>query len=157
MKGLNKREIGERINRLRKESGIPAEEFYVQVGKIQQTFSSMERGINLPSAETLNSIASLCNVTTDYILTGQSYTHQGMDQNQSFVGMRGLDNVQTPLARNMFKSINQLSSGIKKFDGLVVDIHLLKSLEKTASTLSISSDMKIEIKNVQEDKVRLFA
>lgn len=60
--------IGTRIKQLRKENGLTQSELGSKLGVIKQTISSWENGISNPSNESVAAIASIFNVSTDYLL-----------------------------------------------------------------------------------------
>lgn len=61
--------IGTRIKQLRKENGLTQSELGSKLGVIKQTISSWENGISNPSNESVAIIASIFNVSTDYLLS----------------------------------------------------------------------------------------
>lgn len=60
--------IGTRIKQLRKENGLTQSELGSKLGVIKQTISSWENGISNPSNESVATMASIFNVSTDYLL-----------------------------------------------------------------------------------------
>lgn len=60
--------IGIRIKQLRKENGLTQSELGNKLGVIKQTISSWENGISNPSNETVAAMATIFNVSTDYLL-----------------------------------------------------------------------------------------
>lgn len=60
--------IGTRIKQLRKESGLTQSELGNKLGVIKQTISSWENGVSNPSNESVATMASIFNVSTDYLL-----------------------------------------------------------------------------------------
>ena len=77
---LSKVGIGNRVKILREESGISAKTFIENLGISQQGLSKIETGENYPSIMVLALIASLCGVTTDYILYGKDKIENYIDE-----------------------------------------------------------------------------
>ena len=65
---LDKAELGERIAAARKAKGFSQDYVAAQLNMIRQTYGAYERGISIPDALTLSALASLFDVTTDYLL-----------------------------------------------------------------------------------------
>ena len=60
--------LGEKIKRLRKETGISQEELADKVGVSRQTITKWESNLGLPDIENLKSLAVLFNISTDELL-----------------------------------------------------------------------------------------
>ena len=115
----------------------------------------IERGEREASRAALNMLSKTFGKTIDYILTGRDYTSNGMARNQSFVGMGEL--VDTPLAKDMFKTLHQFNN---KFTGNILEVDRignelsnLKALEKSASSLSINDETSKILKEVEDELV----
>lgn len=65
---FNKKIFALRIKELRKQNEMQAKDVAEKIGITKQAMSLLEKGINTPSVETLNAIADLFNVPTDYLL-----------------------------------------------------------------------------------------
>lgn len=59
---------GKRIRQLRKETGLTQEALGKKLGVIKQTVSSWENGISEPNSEVLSNMASIFDVSIDYLL-----------------------------------------------------------------------------------------
>ncbi len=60
-----KKELGEKIKRLRKERGYTQEQFAEMIDISSRNVSNIEQGISFPKPETLEKIVKSFNVTTD--------------------------------------------------------------------------------------------
>lgn len=60
--------LGNKIKKLRKESGLTQVEFGNKLGVVKQTVSSWENGVSNPNNETLINIASIFNISIDELL-----------------------------------------------------------------------------------------
>ena len=63
---------GNRIRLLRKQAGLTQEELGKKMGVIKQTVSSWENNISEPNSEILLSLASVFDVSVDYLLENDS-------------------------------------------------------------------------------------
>jgi len=150
-------EVAYRIKNLR--GACSQNEFAEKLRVSQNYMSQMENAKVKPSIETLFSISALCDVSIDYILTGKNYTSAGVAENQSFVGMEEI--ADTPLARSMFQTLNQISirvntiaDGVQRFDRIGSQLSNLKALEGTTSALSISPETSESLKAVKSEMVQ---
>lgn len=155
---MNLQEVARRIKALRGDRSQL--EFSYKLNVSQNYMSQMENAKVKPSIETLFSISQYCDVSIDYILTGRDYTSNGITVNQSFVGVNSMA-PRTHLAKNMFKTLDQISrgtqilaSGIKDFDSLAVEFSNLKALEGTASALSISSEIQKTLEGIKKEEIK---
>ena len=60
-----KRELGEKIKRLRKKRGYTQEQFAEMIDISSRNVSNIEQGISFPKPETLEKIVQSFNITTD--------------------------------------------------------------------------------------------
>ncbi len=67
---------GEKIRQLRKEAGFTQETLGKKLGVIKQTVSSWENNISEPNSEILSNIASIFNVSVDYLLETKNFNNQ---------------------------------------------------------------------------------
>lgn len=65
---MDRNKVGERIRSLRKESGYTQEELAEQVGIARGSIGRYETGVVYPSQEVIVALASIFNVSTDYLL-----------------------------------------------------------------------------------------
>ena len=70
MTAENKREIGKRLEALRKSTGVNRKAFSEQIGYSYQWIWLMETGRRLPSIECIQKLADHFGVTVDSILKG---------------------------------------------------------------------------------------
>ncbi len=63
-----KEDLGQTIANLRKQNNLTQAELGAKLGVIKQTISSWENGVSSPSNETLANIASIFDVSVDYLL-----------------------------------------------------------------------------------------
>ena len=61
--------LSENIKTIRKSKGLSQEELAVKVNVVRQTVSKWEKGLVVPSAETIKKIADYFQVSTDFIFT----------------------------------------------------------------------------------------
>lgn len=62
-----KKELGEKIKRIRKQRGLTQEELSEMIDISSRNLSNIELGINFPKAETLEKIVSALNTSTEEI------------------------------------------------------------------------------------------
>lgn len=72
---------GKKIRQLRKEAGFTQETLGKKLGVIKQTVSSWENNISEPNSEILSNIASIFNVSVDYLLETKNFYNQSTDEN----------------------------------------------------------------------------
>lgn len=70
--------IGTRIKNLRISKGLTLEYVSKSIGKSKGNISSYENNKYEPSAQTIISLATLFNVSTDYLLTGKQSINQSI-------------------------------------------------------------------------------
>src|SRR5215510_4445762 len=69
---INKKEIGERIKKLRKEAGLRQWQLAEMIGATQPAIHMYERGV-LPEPRRLLELARIGNTTVEWILTGRHW------------------------------------------------------------------------------------
>jgi transcriptional regulator with XRE-family HTH domain len=98
---------GERIKILRKEKNWNQAELGAKIGLGDRAVSSIEKGINAPSAETVIKLSEIFEVSTDYLLTGKEGTNEiSPDEKEVIEIMRGNDDFK--------KAVKQAASFQKK-------------------------------------------
>lgn len=84
--------FNERLKILRKEKNYSQNEIANLVGKTQQAYSKYEAGLAEPNNETLQKLADLLNVTTDYLMcyTDKNLKEKNTDINKlTLIGRNG--------------------------------------------------------------------
>ena len=64
-----KKELGEKVKRLRKEQGYTQEQFAEMIDISSRNVSNIEQGISFPKPETLEKIVKSFGITTDKLFT----------------------------------------------------------------------------------------
>ncbi len=72
---MDKRELGKRMQRLRKSAGISQAEFAVSLGLERSTVSHYERGAQMPNQVTMSRICNVLNTSSDYLLQRTDTPH----------------------------------------------------------------------------------
>lgn len=68
---ISKKSIGKRVARLRKDAGLTQLKLSEMIDIHEKNLSSIERGINGLSMETLIALCEVFNISADYILFGE--------------------------------------------------------------------------------------
>ena len=71
--GINAKEIGRRIKKLRKEKGLTQEAFAEAIGMTVSAVSKMEIGNRVPSVDTFVLLSEFFSVTLDYLVLGKEH------------------------------------------------------------------------------------
>lgn len=99
---------GNRIKQLRKDSGLTQEALGKKLGVIKQTVSSWENNISEPNSEVLSKIASVFNVSVDYILGNDTFTDTSSPMQEKKVKKRFFffffDNLRREIFANRIKA-----------------------------------------------------
>lgn len=73
---INKKEFGNRLRKIRKERGFSQAELAETIQISIQSLSYYENGKVLPALDYLHDIAAILNVSIDYLLFGEAYAKQ---------------------------------------------------------------------------------
>lgn len=90
--------LSKRIFNLRKQNGLTQTELGDFLGVTKQTISKYERDIKVPSRESLQKLADIFNVTTDFLLGRSSFLNIDFQEDLEL----------TKSAQNILERINEL-------------------------------------------------
>lgn len=117
--------IEERIQELRKCKGLSQEQLADMLGVSRQAVSKWESGQSLPEIEKLMAMSALFEVTTDYILKGETPPQRNDKRSAAQMGSLIVSAVTTMLlAIAVIATVGQLSDGTSTMDiygGLVLE------------------------------------
>jgi transcriptional regulator with XRE-family HTH domain len=117
--------IEERIQELRKCKGLSQEQLADALGVSRQAVSKWEGGQSLPELEKIIAMSSLFEVTTDYILKGESTQGRQDKHRSALLGSQIISAVAAMmLAIAIAATLGQLSDGVYTVDiygGLIVE------------------------------------
>ena len=82
--------FGEKIQSLRKQSGLSQEELSYRLGVSRQAVSKWERNSGYPETEKLIKMSKLFNVTIDYLL-GENNSSVWQEKNGMYVSMKDVN------------------------------------------------------------------
>ncbi|MDX5103562.1 helix-turn-helix domain-containing protein [Lactobacillus jensenii] len=71
--------IGDRLAQVRVSKKLSQAETAKLIGVAQATWAQYEKGKRMPSVETLNHIAKVFNVSTDYLINGETPNQNAID------------------------------------------------------------------------------
>lgn len=75
--------FGEKIQKLRKDAGLPQEELSYQLGVSRQAISKWERDSGYPETEKIIHMSKIFNVTLDYMLTEEDTVKQALCKDET--------------------------------------------------------------------------
>ncbi len=150
--GVNTLNEPRRIQRIRESAGLSRLEFGEKLGLTDDQVGKLERGDREASREVLAKIVEhFPRVTIDYIVTGRINRDNRENGGSSFLDFEG--RIETPLAKKMFRSMNQLAKGIQCFDEIATNYNNLQALEGTASALSIRPETAQALQDIRNNNL----
>lgn len=93
-------ELGARLKSAREKNNLTQKEVTAKTSIVkEQTLSAYERGVNSPPIEILKELATLYNISTDYLLFGQSFEsrNQKTDKDYLMQLVEAVDNLELKL------------------------------------------------------------
>ena len=142
--------IGKKISSARRELGITQVELAEKMSVTRQTVSRWESGTALPDVEKVSQIASILNVSCDYLLNEEAIS-SNVDTNEQSIS-RLLENlIGKKVKLNFYEDEEDFdlldeSCKIESFQGNWVKV-TLEGKKKVCKLIALSSILSIEIEN----------
>lgn len=109
--------FGDRLKQLRKESGLTQLDLSKKIGIVRSAISNYETNRTMPDPTTLNELAQLFDVSTDYLLGRvDSYSkHNAVSNNDSFS-----PNLTSKDEKDIAKKLEEIINSMNTEDGLML-------------------------------------
>ena len=142
--------IGNKISSARRELGITQVELAEKMSVTRQTVSRWESGTALPDVEKVSQIASILNVSCDYLLNEEAIS-SNVDTNEPSISRLLENSIGKKVKLNFYEDEEDFdlldeSCKIESFQGNWVKV-TLEGKKKVCKLIALSSILSIEIEN----------
>ena len=142
--------IGNKISRARRELGITQVELAEKMSVTRQTVSRWESGTAIPDVEKVSQIASILNVSCDYLLNEETIS-SNVDTNEQSISRLLANLIGKKVKLNFYEDEEDFdlldeSCKIESFQGNWVKV-TLEGKKKVCKLIALSSILSIEIEN----------
>ena len=142
--------IGNKISSARRELGITQVELAEKMSVTRQTVSRWESGTVLPDVEKVSQIASILNVSCDYLLNEEAIS-SNVDTNEPSISRLLKNLIGKKVKLNFYEDEEDFdlldeSCKIESFQGNWVKV-TLEGKKKVCKLIALSSILSIEIEN----------
>ena len=142
--------IGNKISSARRELGITQVELAEKMSVTRQTVSRWESGTALPDVEKVSQIASILNVSCDYLLNEETIS-SNVDTNEQSISRLLENSIGKKVKLNFYEDEEDFdlldeSCKIESFQGNWVKV-TLEGKKKVCKLIALSSILSIEIEN----------